>query len=246
MPLPTPRTLVLTALGAGLLGFAALPLLALLPRAGDLGAVAGEGLAARNTALLALGALLVALGTGAPVGWALARARLPRWLTAACTLPYAIPPYVTTIAWITLANPTNGLLRAWLPVDVYTLPGMAWVLGLHLSPFVSLSVRDALGAIDPSLEEAARVSGAGWGRTLRDVTLPMLAPALGTAWFLVFVPSLCEVTLSVLLRGPSTEVLGTRLFTLQSYADPQSAAVLAVMVAGLVLAGLGLARGGAR
>jgi hypothetical protein len=38
----------------------------------------------------------------------------------------------------------------------------------------------------------------------------------------------------------------TRLFALQGYADPQSAAVLAVMVAGLVLAGLGLARGGAR
>ncbi len=60
------------------------------------------------------------------------------------------------------------------------------------------------------------------------------------AWFLVFVPSFCEVTLSVLLRGPRTEVLGTLLFYLQGYADPQAAAVLAVIVVGVLLLGMGL------
>ena len=54
----------------------------------------------------------------------------------------------------------------------------------------------------------------------------------------MFVPSFCEVTLSVLLRGPRTEVLGTLLFYLQSYADPQSASVIAVVVTGVLLGGL--------
>jgi len=72
---------------------------------------------------------------------------------------------------------------------------------------------------------------------LADISVPILKPTLKTAWFLVFVPCFCEVTLSVMLKGPSTEVLGTRLFYLQSYADPASAAVLAVLVVGMMVLG---------
>jgi iron(III) transport system permease protein len=176
------RRVVLAGLGVALVAFVAVPLAALLPTLleappGALSSALAEGRAAWNTALLCAGALGVALIAGVPTGLALARAQLPRWLAAACTLPYAVPPYVTTLAWIQLANPTNGLLTAWLPLDVYSLAGMCWVLGLHLSPLVALSLRDALGAVDPALEEAARVSGASplrvatdasHGRTLRD------------------------------------------------------------------------------
>jgi ABC-type Fe3+ transport system permease subunit len=55
-------------------------------------------------------------------------------------------------------------------------------------------------------------------------------------------PAFCEVTLSVLLRGPRTEVLGTRLFSLQSYGAPQQAAVLALLVTLVVAGGLLLTR----
>jgi iron(III) transport system permease protein len=55
------------------------------------------------------------------------------------------------------------------------------------------------------------------------------------SWFLVFMPALSELTMSVLLVGPGTETLGTVLFNLQEYADPPSASVLAVLILLLIL-----------
>jgi iron(III) transport system permease protein len=217
--------------------FVLLPLLALLPRAGAWAQVLGEGRAAHNTLLVGGGALAIAAGCGIPVGWALARVRMSRALQAACTLPYAIPPYVTTIAWITLANPRNGLLLPWLPVDVYTRAGMAWVLGLHLSPFLSLATRDALGAIDPALEEAARVSGAGPLRTARDVTLPMVAPALAAAGGFVIAASAASFGVPYLLGSAAREpvpVLTTRIAHALDL-SPVAGRPLAVSLAGLLL-----------
>jgi iron(III) transport system permease protein len=69
------------------------------------------------------------------------------------------------------------------------------------------------------------------------ITWPMLRPNLVAAWFLVFMPAFTEVTLSILLAGPETRVVGTLLFDLQTYGDPPSAAVLAVVVTAVVLAG---------
>lgn len=208
------KRVVLAGIAVLLAGFVVLPLGLLVRGAGAFDAAWGERAAAWNTLLLCAGSLGVALVAGVPVGWALARVRLPRLLATATTLPYAVPPYVTTIAWITLANPTNGVLRAWLPVDVYTLPGMAWVLGLHLSPFVSLAVRDALTTMDPVLEEAARVSGASPSRVFRDVTLPLLGPALVAASGFVVAASAASFGVPYLLGSAArtpVPVLTTRI-----------------------------------
>jgi iron(III) transport system permease protein len=97
--------------------------------------------------------------------------------------------------------------------------------------------RAAFHTVDRTMEEAARVSGASWARTQVAVALPLVRPALVAGWVLVFASSFCEVSMSVLLRGPSTEVLGTRLFELLSYGAPQQAAVLAMIVVAAVLVG---------
>ena len=76
------------------------------------------------------------------------------------------------------------------------------------------------------MEEAARVSGASWGQGVRDVLLPMVRGHLGAAWFLVFMPSVGELTMSVLLFGPETKTVGTLLFELSSYEDPAAGSVL--------------------
>ena len=86
------------------------------------------------------------------------------------------------------------------------------------------------------------MSGASWMTTQRRVVLPLLTPALIAGWTLVFASSFCEVSMSVLLRGPGTEVLGTRLFELLSYGSPQQAAVVAMVVVLAVLLGGRLTR----
>lgn len=209
------RRLLLGAVAVGLLAFVVLPLAVLVPGAGAFERLPEHADALLNTVWLAAGVTLGALSLGAPLGYAFARYRLPGWLTGASLLPYAVPPYVTTIAWIALANPSTGWLRALAPVDAYSLGGMVWVLSLHLAPVVALGVRDAVGRLDPALEEAARLCGASPARVLRDVTLPMLAPALVASAGFVASAAIASFGVPYLLSAAAAEpvpVLTTRIY----------------------------------
>ncbi|MES2641712.1 MAG: ABC transporter permease subunit [Myxococcota bacterium] len=212
---PVRGTDVLLALVAlALIGLVGLPLLALLPRVGGFAALPGELDALGNTVLLGLGTTLFALAIGGPMGFALARARLFRGADLLLVLPYVTPPYVTTIAWMMLANPTTGWLRPYLPVDIYTIGGMVWVLGLHLAPFVATTVRDALTRLDPAMEEAAWLAGASRLRTLVSVTIPALLPAWVASATLVFASTVASFGVPWMLGAPASDpvpVLSTRI-----------------------------------
>ncbi|MEQ1506770.1 MAG: iron ABC transporter permease [Myxococcota bacterium] len=178
--------------------------------------------AAGNTALLAVGTTAFAVLAGVPLGVLIARADLPgaaRW-RALATLPYVVPPYVAAIAWLALANPTTGWLNLPLAalglpkLDVYGLPGMVWVMGLENTPLVMLATADALGRMDASLEEQARIAGAGPWQVLRRVTLPLAVPAIVAAGSAVFAGSAASFGVPYLLGSGSAEpawVLTTRI-----------------------------------
>ncbi len=91
------------------------------------------------------------------------------------------------------------------------------------------NVSDSLSQLDPSLGEAARLSGAGPLRAFLDAVLPQLRRPIIAAFMLTFLTCMTELTVSVLLVPSGTEVLGTLVFELQSYADPAAAAVIACM-----------------
>lgn len=96
--------------------------------------------------------------------------------------------------------------------------------------FVAASTLEgAWGQIHPSLEEAGLVHGASFLRVIGQLILPLLWPALISAFFMVFVPVLSELTMSTFLYGPKTPTLGVELFKLQSYEDPQGASVLSTL-----------------
>jgi iron(III) transport system permease protein len=204
--------------------------------------------------LLAAGAATAATALGAALALVASRTTLPGRHAAmvVARAPYAVPGTVLAL----------GLLLAWsqeirfIFFDRVTLAlalaDTGWLLGLaYAVKWLAVPVGAAesgLAAVDRSLEEAARVSGAGPIGTLRRVTLPLIATNLLSAWLLVFLPAFGEVTASVLLTGPDTAVVGAVLFQLQSYGDPTAAAALGVVMAGFVLLGNGALRwvGGAR
>lgn len=165
------------------------------------------------------------------------------WLAA---LPYAVPGTVLSLGFILAFSQPISLILAENLRFTLDLKDTLWILGLaYMVKFLAFPVgnaRSGLLALHPSLEEAARMSGASWGKALRDVTFPLLRPNLIAAWLLVFLPAFSEITMSILLFGPDTPVVGTLLFNLQAYGDPPGAAVLAVLVAVLVLGGNLLAR----
>jgi iron(III) transport system permease protein len=114
--------------------------------------------------------------------------------------PQAVPRLVFGLA----------LLWAWLnmPIPIY---GTLWLLALaYFTVMLPLGVRTLAGVvlqIDKSLEECARVCGAGWGYQLRTITLPLLKPGIIAAWLLIFMACVRELGVSVFLMGPNSKVI---------------------------------------
>ena len=84
--------------------------------------------------------------------------------------------------------------------------------------------------MDDVLAEAAHVAGAGWFTVMRTIWFPLMKPALVASWFLVFMPAMTELTMTILLTGPGLETLGTLIFQMQDYSDASGggAAVLSL------------------
>ncbi len=190
-------------------------------------------------------AILHSVGLGAAaaslivaIGAALAFLRVSP-LSRLAEAAYAIPGSVLALAILLAFSREVRVIVLERVTIAVSMMGTLWVLLVaYVVKYLAFGVRAAETAarsVDPALEEAARISGAGAGRAFVDVTLPLARPALAAAWLLAFLPCATELTMSVLLAGPRTPVLGTVLFELMSYADPPSAAVLACVCLGLVV-----------
>lgn len=168
---------------------------------GNFGAVYGNksNLSAVLNTVKAAGLTMV-VGTliSFPLAWLVGRTDLPfkGLFRTLIIVPYMVPPFVGAIAWTYLANPRIGYLNQWItalfglekgPINIYSMGGLVWVLILFYFPFSFLSISRALEKMDPSLEEAARISGAGPLRVLRNITIPLTAPAIAAGALLVFV-----------------------------------------------------------
>lgn len=198
--------------------------------------------------VLAAGAATAATALGGLVAWLAKRTTVPgRGLaTALARLPYAIPGTVLALGFLLAFSQEIRFILFERVTIAFALADTGWLLGLayatKLLAFPTGRIEAGLQATDPSLEEAARISGAGFGGSLWRIGLPLVRSEVSAGWFLVFIAAFSEVTLSILLRGPETQVVGTLLFDLQTYGDPPSAAVLAVVITAVVLGGNAIVR----
>ncbi len=171
-----------------------------------------------GTLHLSVGTTLFAVVLGTTLAWLTTRTDLPwkGFFRSTLTIPYIIPPYIAAVAWITLANPSVGLLNQLLgegTLDIYSMTGLTWVLGLSFYPYVYLTVRAALESADPSLEDAARMSGAGTWRVLKDVALPLMRPAMIASGGLVFMATASAFGAPVLIGNAARlDFLSTSIF----------------------------------
>lgn len=167
--------------------------------------------------------------------------RLGAGVEALAVWPYAVPGTVLALALLLAFSRDLRFILLGRVAFVLALAHTPWLLLIaYAGKYLALGTRnsaEALAQIDPSLAEAARVSGAGPLRAFVDAPLPLLRPALTVAFVLAFLACATEITMSVLLVPAGSEVLGTLLFELQSYADPAAAAVLACAFVALVVVG---------
>ena len=176
-----------------------------------------------NTAKISILVMILSVLITFPLAWLIGRTDLPgrKKFRTILVASYMIPPYVGAIAWMQLLNPDVGYLNALLktifslskaPFNIYTEGGLIWVLTLFYSPFAFITISRAMEKMDPTLEEASRVSGASPLRVLWDVTLPLMAPSILAGGLLVFIGAGSAFGIPAIVGMPGNiEVLTTRI-----------------------------------
>ncbi|GAA3041464.1 iron ABC transporter permease [Pseudonocardia yunnanensis] len=210
----------------------------------------GIGELISNSLLFAIGAAILSLVVGTALAYLNVRTDVPfkPLFFAASMIPLIIPGILYTISWIFLASPDIGLLNAFLEplvgpgfFDIFTIWGMIWVEGLHLSPIVFLLMVAAFRSMDPSLEESALMSGASRWTTFLKITVPLVRPAIVASILVMTVRSLESFEVPALLGLQNGIYVFTSqiYFTLRSY-PPDLAGAGALAVGLLVIAVLGV------
>lgn len=176
-----------------------------------------------NTAKISILVMILSVLITFPLAWLIGRTDLPgrKKFRTILVASYMIPLYVGAIAWTQLLNPDVGYLNALLktifslskaPFNIYTEGGLIWVLTLFYSPFAFITISRAMEKMDPTLEEASRVSGASPLRVLWDVTLPLMAPSILAGGLLVFIGAGSAFGIPAIVGMPGNiEVLTTRI-----------------------------------
>jgi len=154
--------------------------------------------ALRNTLVTASLSMVFGVLIAFPLAWLVGRTNLigKKFFRTLFVATYMVPPYVGAMAWMRLLNPTVGSMNVFIqkifnlsaaPFNIYSVGGLVWVLTGFYYPYAFITISRAMEKMDPSLEEASRISGASPLKTLRTITLPMMLPSIVAAALLVFV-----------------------------------------------------------
>lgn len=173
--------------------------------------------------------LCVALGL--LIAYGVRRMRVPgsRALDYVTMFSIAVPGIVfgTGIFWTYILTPVYGTI---------------WVLILaFIASYIPFAYRisdTALLQIDRSLEEASALCGAGHGRTLSRITLRLAKPALLSAWVMVFIFSVREISAAILLSSSDNVVLSVLSYNYLDYGDVPKAAVVGLLQTLMLIVGV--------
>jgi iron(III) transport system permease protein len=152
----------------------------------------------KNTLIATISATAIAVVVGLGLAFLIARTDLPMrpYFEFISIVPFITPPIIAGLAWQLLAEERSGILNILLEsahvswrFDVMSLGGVTFVSALYLIPFVFLITTGVLRSMNPDLEEASTVTGAGKLRTLFGITLPLLMPGITSAALLAFMYS---------------------------------------------------------
>jgi iron(III) transport system permease protein len=201
-----------------------------------------------NTLLACAGGTAIAVVIGLLFSWIVVRTNTPfkSFIAAASILPLFAPPLVAGVAWSILGSPKTGLLNTafkWAGldwrVDFYSMSGLIFVFGIYYAPYVYMFTASALRNMDPSLEEAAEISGASAFSTLFTVTFPLIMPAIVSGMLLSFIVMLGIYGVPAVLGAPANiNVLTTYIFKLTNWSPPLYNTAAAVAIILMVVTGL--------
>jgi iron(III) transport system permease protein len=188
-----------------------------------------------NTMFVGLVTPTLCILLGVFLAYAIRRLRVPgaRFLDYVAMFPVGIPGIVfaTGIFWTYLLTPIYGTI--WILIVAFVASYL---------PFSYRIGDTALMQIDRVLEEASSLCGASHWRTARTVTLRLMRPALLSAWVMVFIFSVREVSAAILLTSTDNIVLSVLSWNYLDYGDVQKAAVVGLLQTALLIAGIVVGR----
>ncbi len=178
-----------------------------------------------NTLLFGAGSILTGFAFAVPLAWLVERTNSPgrHLMYALILVPMALPPMIAALGWERLLDPRIGVInlviRALLgmegegPLNVFTIYGMSFVMGLSMVPTVFLMLVPVLRNMDPAFEEASMISGASRFTTLCRVTFPLTYPAFFAAliWFFIISVEAFEIP-GVIGMQAGILVFSTKIF----------------------------------
>ena len=204
-------------------------------------------LALANSLIACGGGTALAVVIGLTFSWVVVRTNTPckGFIAAASMLPLFVPPLVAAVAWSILASPRTGLINVLLAsvgidwrFNVYSMGGIITIFGIYYAPYVYMFTASALRNMDPSLEEAAEVTGATALRTLLTVTFPLIAPAIVSGMLLSFIVMLGIYGIPAVLGTPGDiPVLTTYIFKLTNWSPPLYSTAASVAIILMVVTG---------
>jgi iron(III) transport system permease protein len=162
-----------------------------------------------NSLLLSFGSATLIMLITSVICWIVVKTKLPgRWLLDnLASLPMVFPGLVLGLA----------LMIFYLNVDIGVY-GTMWILFIaYVTRFMPYGLRfntTSMLQIHKELEESAAMSGASWGTTFYRIILPLLKPGLVAGWIYIMIVSIRELSSSILLYSPGTEVISIIIWEL--------------------------------
>ncbi len=180
----------------------------------------------QNSLVLAGAATVMVVIFGTLLAYTSVRHRfVGKWaLDLTVMLPFVLPGVVTGVAFLVTFN------DGWL---VLTGTGTILVLAYFVRriAYVFRSVSASISQVDPKMEEASTVCGATWGRTMRKVTVPLVAPGILAGAVIVFATLISEMSVTILLYSASWKTIAVAIYErLASNEMPSAAAIGSVTI----------------
>ena len=205
-----------------------------------------------TTCIVAVCSSLACCIIAAPMGWLVARTDMPmtRTIRALVTASFVTPPFLGAVAWEILAAPNSGLLNKLFRVitgapqdeylfNIYTLPGLIFVIACYTFPYVFVLIANALDRIPSDLEDASAMLGAGAWDTARRITIPLALPALLAGALIAFLQAMILFGSPAILALPAGfHTMTTKIWSLFQYPpkpELAAAASLPLLVLTVVL-----------
>jgi iron(III) transport system permease protein len=186
----------------------------------------------RNSALIGVWSATLVVGLTFIAAWLVVRNRgAARWaLDFLISVPLVFPGIVLGITLL--------IQFLWLPmIPIY---GTIWILVfaflIRFMPYGMRFCHAGILAVHRELEECGRTSGATILVVLRRIVLPLALPSVAAAWLYVFLHTIRDLSLAILLAGPGSPVVAVVILDLWNNGEVPELAALAVLLAAGVTA----------